>query len=82
MRTTVGKFTVSISEGHRTIRFMKCQNCGNTRIEHLDFSIIRFSECTTLFDPNVHPDFSEPTVDIEELWDTSSEDDDDDWVDT
>jgi hypothetical protein len=50
---------------------MKCPNCGNQIYERLDYSIVRCTECLSLWDPYVYPGFPEPDVDIGEIWDTA-----------
>jgi hypothetical protein len=54
---------------------MKCPNCGNEVYERLDYSIVRCTECYSLWDPFVYPGFPEPDVEIGELWDTSDPED-------
>jgi hypothetical protein len=67
---------------------MKCPNCGNKVYERLDYSVVRCTQCYSLWDPFVYPGFPEPDVEIGELWDTSEpgddfflneEDESDDW---
>jgi len=50
---------------------MKCPNCGNHKFERLDYAIVRCTECYSLFDPYVYPDFPEPKVEVGQIRDTS-----------
>jgi ribosomal protein L37AE/L43A len=59
---------------------MKCPNCGNQEFERLDYSIVRCTNCYSLFDPYVYPGFPEPKIEVGQKWDTT-EDDFDDWED-
>lgn len=56
---------------------MECPNCGNEVYERLDYAIVRCTQCMSLWDPFVYPGFSEPNVDIGEIWDTTQSPDED-----
>jgi ribosomal protein L37AE/L43A len=57
---------------------MKCPNCGNQKFERLDYSVVRCTECYSLFDPYIYPGFPEPEGEVGQEWDTT-ESDSDDW---
>ena len=67
-----------IARMRKGVFILKCPNCGNHEFERIDYAIVRCTNCYSLFDPFIYPGFSQPFVDVGDVWDTN-EDDTDDW---